>query len=346
MNIRINILSFICFILLFLVVGCTQEVPVSNNKPVVTTNPTQKSKPIPPPVQNKPTIQGLVEQPKDSIIGQQKGIVAQKPVAAIYVECKTSNKTLPENILRLPMKNISAFIGANESTNDKDLGESHRVFEVKSGPLCELLFSQTLPVNVSVDFPYYLSEEAANEKLGLIGIRGFHDANVFDINAKKLFSNLKPKFLTKREAADATSGMISHLFFDENFLYGYAVDFGVFAFDMKQNGSPLLPIAEFAETQLFGLNRGNNQVDIMIPIVTFDENGTLDLKLKNIFERTVTINPALKFKFQNGKYILFKEKMGASPTNHLVVNMEKKERLNLPKEIAESSIQKVMDYLK
>lgn len=338
MNYRTYTYAFFCAVLLLLTVGCTQDTPVAKHKPEAKIIVPEKSNPIPPSTQNKPEVKETLR--------KSNGIISTEKVTTNFVKCKTTNKILPENILELHAQNVTAFIGANDTTLDKDMGESHRIFEVKSGPNCEVVFSETLPVNMSPDFPYYLSKEASNEKLGLIGIRGFQNAVAYDVPTKKLYADLKPKFLTEREAADATSGMISNLFFDQNYLYGYAVDFGVFGFDMKKNGSPQLPIAEFGETQLFGFEREKNHVDIMIPIVTFNEDGSLDLKMKNIFERTIRINPALKFKFHNGKYILFKEKMGTAPTNHLVVDMDKKERLDLPKEIAESSIQKVMEYLK
>lgn len=337
MNVRINIYFIFCFALLLFCIACTEEVPTKENAPIVTKPLQQKSKPILTPTQNKPEIEGKLVNPNK--------IISKEKIKTTIVNCKTDNKTLPENVVGLPVVGVTAFIGANETTKDSDLGDSHRIFEVKTAANCDVLFSETLPVNVSPDFPYYLSKDACNEQLGLIGVRGFQSAAVFEVHTKKLYKNLKPQFAKSREAADPTSGMISNLIFDQNYLYGYAVDYGVFAFDMKKNGSPVLPISEFSDTQIFGFLRSMNQVDLIIPIVTFDENGVLDLQMKNVFERTIRINPALKFKFQNGRYIIFKEKRGASPTNHLVVDMKKKERLDLPKEIATGTMKQVMNYL-
>ncbi len=337
MNDRLTIIYIFIFGLLLLNISCTEETATANQPSNVAPQP-QKSNPIVPQSPNKPNIEGIFE--------HSKNILPKEKITTNFIKCKTNNKTLPENILALPQLGVTAFVGANQSTLDKDLGDSHRVFEVKSAATCEVVFSQTLPINVSADFPYYLAKEACNEEQGWIGIRGFQTATVFEVPTKKLYSDLKPKFATNRPAADATSGMISNLFFDQNYLYGYAVDFGVFAFDMKKNGSPNISIAEYGETQLFGFERGQNQVDLLIPIVTFDENGNLDLNMKNIFERPIRINPALKFKFNNGKFILFKEKGGGGPTNHLVVDMEKKERLQLPEEVAKSSIKEVIAYLR
>lgn len=338
MNNRLIIQSFFLLILLLLNCSCTEEAPTSKT-PVATPPPqNQKANPVPPPANNKPIIQGP--------IGKQNGIIPKKNLDINFKKCETDNKVLPENTVVLPLQNVTAFICANETTKDKDLGESHRLFEVKSSPNCEVLFSQKLPINVSADFPYYITEEACNEKSGWIGIRGFQSVCAFNIQTKKLIPNLEPKFLRKQEAADASSGMISHLFFDENYMYGYAVDYGVFVFDMNKNGNQHLAIKEYKGTQLFIFNRENKQKDFIIPIVTFDENGTLDLKMKNVFDRSINVYPQTKFDFVKEKYIVLSEEIKPDQISNLVIDMVNKKRIDLPKNIAEGSAQDAIRFLK
>ncbi|HEB62274.1 MAG TPA: hypothetical protein ENI82_03885, partial [Bacteroidetes bacterium] len=125
--------------------------------------------------------------------------------------CHPDTKVLEDNQLWLRYQQKLIRIEADSSTLDKNLGDSYRILNVYDTKTCKSIFKQTLPVNNSPDFPYYIAKINYNKNSNLVAIRGFEEVYCFDVNNNRLLAKMTPGFKNKRNAADAQSGMIQQL---------------------------------------------------------------------------------------------------------------------------------------
>ena len=171
-------------------------------------------------------------------------------------------------------------IKADQETYDESLKtQSHRVLEIHHTESCERLQRFVLPVNVSPDFPYYLAKISYNNQSKLIAIRGFTDIFIYDMEKQKLLDPLIPEFKEERFGADAQSGRIMRIELWEDYLIGYAQDYGVFAFDFGNNGKPkvALPVSEWLDGDenyhsLFLLKAQGGNHQAFMPTYNFEED--------------------------------------------------------------------------
>lgn len=169
-------------------------------------------------------------------------------------ECTLNGEVLDGNTYWLKDKDLLVAIVATEETNTEDFGPSHRVLQLLDGRSCEVLHTETLPVNSSPDFPYYLAPIQYNKVSNLIGIQGVYDVLICDVGNENKLTKLAPEFFAEREYDDPQTGMIQHLEVWENYLLGSAQGVGTFAFDLSDmaNPKPVLPFAEWMNQDAAG----------------------------------------------------------------------------------------------
>ncbi len=263
-------------------------------------------------------------------------------------DCNLPGEVLEGNSLWVPTKSVLVRITADSTTRDPELGDSHRILEVYSGPECRLVKREVLPVNVSADFPYYLAEINYNNANQLVGIRGFDKIYCYDIDKAELLPPLEPQFKHTRPGADAQSGMIQRLEVWEDYLIGFAQDEGVFAFDLHRNGQPqpVLPFAEYKVseseyTSLFLFNSNDSLQQVAMP--TYDPD-TDEFKINPFLEKPTAIETNISNSARNNRFLVLR---AANEDKAVVlVDMRSGQRVVMPQAVAAEPTQKILDWVK
>ncbi|HMQ84004.1 MAG TPA: hypothetical protein PKA00_13895 [Saprospiraceae bacterium] len=239
-------------------------------------------------------------------------------------------------------------IKADSSTLDPTLGESHRVLEVYDTRNCTLLDRQTLPVNVSPDFPYYLAEINYNKDSRLFALRGFGELYLYDLSAQKLSPALSPAYFSERYGADAQSGMIQRLEVWENYLVGYARDYGAFAFDLsdKTKVKAVLPFAEYNPEEvrphsLFLLSSDNDQMQAILP--QYDSE-TDQFSINPLFDTPMKINTNVAKSARNNRHLVLRTEDAAKTP--IAIDLEKHQQVALPADVAAKTTQEILQWMK
>lgn len=263
-------------------------------------------------------------------------------------QCTLDGALLDGNECYLKKEQQLVCILADSTTTDMDFGESHRILEVYDTKDCSLVSRETLPVNYSPDFPYYLSLETFEEKNKVICTQGFEYIFCYDVANRKMLPRLEAQFLNERSSEDAQSGAPRGLKFWEQTLFGYAQDYGAFAFDFSTKAKPkaLLPAAEFALPDrglyhsLFLLPVGEDRYQALVPIM--DEEQT-SFEVRALFEQARKLNPVLSKSVRNNRYLLFKDLEAAKS---LAIDMKKIAFVRLPESIAKQKNAAILQWLK
>lgn len=261
--------------------------------------------------------------------------------------CQLRGSVLEGNQFWIREQQILVAIVADSSTFDKNLeAEGHRILEVYDTRNCSQLLRQTLPVDESPDFPYYIAKPSYNNVAKIIAVRGANSIYVYDLENRKLLPRLIPKFQTKRDEVDAQSGMIQHLEVWENFLIGYTQDYGTFVFDMrdKQNIQPVLPFGEYK------IADGNFAALFMVPSANNLEQGILpnydretgDFSVNPILNQPVAMERSVTKSAKNNRYIVLRD----VNNNAIGVDLQARKRVELPADVASKPTQEVLQWMK
>lgn len=263
-------------------------------------------------------------------------------------DCKLSGSILEGNQFWDRDMERLICIKADSSTLDPNLGESHRVLEVYDTRNCTLVDRQTLPVNVSPDFPYYLAEINYNKESRLFALRGFGDLYLYDLGAQQLSAALSPEYFSERYGADAQSGMIQRLEVWENYLVGYARDNGAFVFDLsdKTKVKPVLPFAEYNPEEvnphsLFLLSSGNGQLQAILPQYNSE---TDQFAINPLFATPMNVNTNVTKSARNNRHLVLRSE-DASKTP-IAIDLEKHQQVNLPADVAAKTTQEILQWMK
>lgn len=263
-------------------------------------------------------------------------------------DCVVEGKILDGNQTWLNTQELLITVLADESTNDPDYGEGHRVLVITDTKTCEEIQRETLPVSGSPDFPYYIAEIVYNNTSQLVGIRGANVIYCYDVLNRKLLAPLSPSFLTERITDDAQSGMIQRLEVWENYLVGYAQDMGTFAFDLseKENPKVLLPYAEFKTDMgefrsLFMVPSDDEGLQAIIPQYDYDED---EFKVNPLFTSGKKLNTNIPKSARNNRFLVLRES-GESGKAIGIDLLERKE-VALPADIAGQQVQEVLTWLR
>lgn len=277
---------------------------------------------------------------------------ASTPGVAAKQTAKTHDCILKEKQLEgqspvwIPDANVLLAVAADESTYDANLGDSYRILLVYDSEKCVPIHSETLPINASPDFPYYLDQSVYNEKSNIVCTQGYDFVFCYDVKERSMLPKMEPKYLTPREGQDAQSGGPKGLVMQGDYLFGYATDFGSYAFNMKDKNNPsaLLPVAAYKapQAELYFIQTATNTYQGIIPVYNFDNN---TLSLNTLFDQPKQIDPKISRNLRNNRYLIFNEKVGEKITR-IAIDMQGKKLVDLPKEIAKKKTQDILEWLK
>jgi hypothetical protein len=266
------------------------------------------------------------------------------PAVARKEECEIKGKILEGNQKIVDGKNTLVCIVADKK-------ESHRKLEIYNTSTCELIKSEILPINRSLDFPYLIADIIYNKNSHLVAIKAYGAVYCYDVENQKLMDALIPDFLNERIAVDASSGKIKHLEVWENYLIGYAEDIGAFVFDLTDTADPknLLPAAEFdlsegeSEdfTSLFFLKSQNGENTYQAIAPNYDYNN-FQFQVNPLFKTPKNVNVAIPKKDRGNRFIVLKMK----DKNVFAVDMEAQKNVDLPNQIKNKTTQEILTWLK
>lgn len=289
------------------------------------------------------------EQSKNATSGATDTSTASRSLEALpdTQNCVVPGKTLEGNQFWIREQQILVAIVADSSTFDKNLdAEGHRILVVYDTRDCSQLLRQTLPVDKSTDFPYYIAKPSYNNVAQMVAVRGANSIYVYDIGNRKLLPKLTPQFQTKRDGIDAQSGMIQHLEVWENFLVGYAQDYGTFVFDMrdKQNVKAILPLGEYKISDgdfgsLFMLPSANNGEQGIMP--SFDRNSS-EFSINPIMSQPTQLDKSVTKSAKNNRYVILRD----VSNNAIAVDLQARKRIELPADVASKPTQEVLQWVR
>ena len=330
-----NAYSRLFFVLLcFLCFACDETVPA--DKPVVD--------PITDTINSSTASSGS----EDTLVASPPPIGMKAPLPTKH-DCKVEDKMLEDNQFWLKVDQTLVAIVADKTTKSIDFGDSHRVFVAMDTRDCKTLLRETLPVNMSPDFPYYLNTNTYEPLNKVICSQGFDAVICYDAVAKKLLPQMKPKYLTDRSAEDAQSGMPTGMEIWNQFLIGNTLDFGSYVFDLSNKKKPkaILPNAEYQNpedesyTSMFLLEaRKSGFYQAFIPSLNEDQDGT---EVKKMFKNPIEISTTVTKSVRNNRFIVLKKKDGKSS---VAVDMQEMKEVALPAEVSSKGVKDVLDWLK
>lgn len=275
--------------------------------------------------------------------------------ATQFHNCTLRRKTLQENEWWIKERGVLVTIAADSTTFDKaSKSDSHRIVEVYKTQDCSKIFQQTLPVNKSPDFAYYIAKGDFDTLNQLVLIRGFDRCYAYSVTQNRLIGPLKPKFSPDKLAGDAGSGSISDTRIMGDYLFGYAVDMGSFAFDLRDKNNPkaMMPLREFIAEET-GDMRGIYLVEItkdryqaVVPVFNFESVESGGLRLATLFDQPRAIIPGKVNATKDNRFVLLKEQQspGAKP-QPIGIDLEKAALFALPAkavDMTEHDLLKVM----
>ena len=258
-------------------------------------------------------------------------------------DCPLSGQLLEGNESWLAQQALLVRIIADSTTFDQEFGESHRILEVYDAN-CKRIHRQTLAINFSPDFPYYLSTEGYNDSLGMICVQGFDFVYCYDAANRRAVPELRPSFRTERIGVDAQSGSPLGLRYYQHYLIGAAMNFGAYAFDCSVfPPKAILPKAEYRSQQedyndLFLLKNKENRYQCVYPAPNFDDGGLgLTLLADQAFEwDSTSINTT-----KDGRWVVITTK----EESKMAIDLEQPKAIELPEEIAKQAPKAVLKYL-
>jgi len=109
--------------------------------------------------------------------------------------CTLNGILLDGNECYLKKEQQLVCILADSTTVDMDFGESHRILEVYDTKDCSLVSRETLPVNYSPDFPYYINLESFEAQNKVICTQGYEYTFCYDVVNRKMLPRLEAQFL-------------------------------------------------------------------------------------------------------------------------------------------------------
>ena len=263
-------------------------------------------------------------------------------------DCTVEGKILEGNQTWLNQQELLITVLADDSTNDPDYGEGHRVLVVTDTKTCEEVQREILPVSSSPDFPYYIAEIVYNNTSQLVGIRGADVIYCYDVVQQAMLSPLSPSFLNERITDDAQSGMIQRLEVWENYLIGYAQDMGTFVFDLSDKGAPkaLLPYAEFKTPtgdfhSMFMVPSSDAGLQAIVPQYDYDAD---EFKVNPLFQAGKSLNTNIPKSAKNNRFLVLREQ--GESGKEVGIDLLNCKEIALPEDTARKKVQEVLSWLR
>ncbi len=290
--------------------------------------------------------------PQDSLLEDTvAAITSTRPMAK--PECPVTDHVLEGNSLWASRENLLVVIAASQETEDPDFGESHRLFEVYDGTSCQKIFREILPVNISPDFPYYLSKITYNKVSRVVAIQGFNNIFLFQLGERKLSGPFEPKYLNERYAEDAQTGMIDRLEVWENYLIGHANGMGAFVFDLRTPGhpEPVLPLAEYElepgmrYNSLFLLNSADENDGAQAIIPSYDAENE-EFRINPLFGKPLKIEKNINPNIRDNRYLVLQNYTESGESRPVAIDMVKTAMLELPADLVSKKAKDIIAWMK
>lgn len=261
--------------------------------------------------------------------------------------CTITGTLLDQNQVYLSDLDLLVCIKADSSTLDPDFGESHRVFEVYDTKNCSQLQRKVLPVNESPDFPYYLNEVEL-ESGPMVVVRGFSGLYCFDPATRSLSNVVTPRYKDERYGEDAQSGAIRSVSAWDDYLIGFAKDFGTFSFDLEDKKAPkaVIPFAEHQGPDgtyhsLFMLAAEGEEMQVLIP---FFDAASKSLDANPLLDNTMAISQNVAKNARDNRFLVLRAKDDAQTA--LAFDLEKNEQIELPANMAAAKTQDILKWVR
>lgn len=260
--------------------------------------------------------------------------------------CILKGNILSHNQVWIAPQNVIVCIAADSSTYDDQFGESHRKLSIYNASNCTLSFEWTLPVNTSPDFPYYLADLNYNKNSHLIAIKGHRTIHCLDSKKNQILPPVTPTFTSTRVAQDAQSGAIIRLELWEDYIVGFAQDFGSFVFLINENSlTPLAPYAEYrlSESQynsLFLISSKDNKVQAIAPNYDWEEEV---FSINPIFSEPLILQKNIIKSALNNRYIVLKSDL---PKNSVAIDLKDRKVVELPTSIQGMTTKEIITWMR
>lgn len=275
---------------------------------------------------------------------------SKQPVRSKH-DCELMGRVLEGNQHWIAEKELLlAVVADTAELYDKDHPESHHSFQVYDTKICDLIGNHVMPVNKEPDYPYYLYPNTYEPINQVVCAQGGDFVYCFDVARQEMLLPMIPEYLGKRRPIDANSGTPQGLTTWDHYLFGYAADFGCYAFDLtnKKQVKNLLPTAEFlnrekgAMNHLFMVQKSPGLYQAAYSSFDFDA-GEEALQIKPLFAEPLPIVARLSASARNNNLLVFKYKDGSSSVG---IDMEKGKRVDLPEEVASKSVQEILAWMR
>lgn len=261
--------------------------------------------------------------------------------------CPVKGDVLDRNRYFSAGQNRYVVIKSDSSTRHPELGPSHRILEVYAMPSCSLVQRKELPVNVSPDFPYYIAAINYNSVSRLLAVHGAERIYLYDMKADALRGPFEPQFASERYGVDAQSGHIKQLEVWEDYLIGYAQDYGAFVFKLETNGeaTPVMPLAEHeSETQvfhqLFALSSAGGGQQLILPSY---ERRSNTFKINPVFEAPIPLKTDDIRTAQDRRFVLLEDQRPRRDA--IVLDLLEHRRRTLPADISRAEEDDIVDWM-
>lgn len=263
--------------------------------------------------------------------------------------CEVPGEVMEGNQLWVKETNTVVAITADSSTYDEELEvESHRILQVINTQTCDVVKRVVLPVNVSPDFPYVIARINYNNNSHLIAIRGYNDFYIYNTQDQQLSKSITPAFKGQRFAQDAQTGRILRLEVWEHYLIGYVEDKGSFVYDLTipQSAKQIMPFSEYEMQEntfssLFLLKSEGEEYQALVPDYNMNER---KFAVNPLFEEPIALNTQVQKSALNNRYLVLRQQNPEKTA--VVIDLEKKERVTLPANIATQGTQEVLAWVR
>jgi hypothetical protein len=269
------------------------------------------------------------------------------PAGEAAPPCPVAGSMLEGNWFHASQEGLLLAIVADSTTFDQELGPSHRVLEIYDTESCAQVERHVLPVTRSPDFAYLIAEITYNNNSRIVGLKGFDVIYAYDVETRRLLPRMEPKYKNERIAVDAQSGMIHRLEVWENFLVGYAEDFGAFVFDLRDKADPkaVLPFAEYLTpsgryASLFLLPSGN-RLQALLPL---NGQAPSDFAINPLFEKPQPLSTNVSKSALDNRFIVLR--LQDEQRRAVAVDMLERKRVALPAELQTATTQNILEWLR
>lgn len=261
--------------------------------------------------------------------------------------CPLTGSMLEGNWFYARREGLLLAVIADSTTFDQELGPSHRVLEIYDTETCEQVERHVLPVNKSPDFAYQIAEITYNNNSRIVGLKSFDVIYAYDVEERRMLSRMQPQYKNERIAVDAQSGMIQRLEVWENFLVGYAQDYGAFVFDLREKSdpAPVLPFAEYRTSSeryasLFLLPSGS-RYQALLPL---NGEAPSDFAINPLFETPQPLSTNVSESALDNRFIILRRQGGQRRA--FAVDMQQRKRIPLPPELRTAGTREILEWIR